>query len=225
MNRYTRIIVILLLVGVVGCGAGTPEEIAVAPTATKDLIPTFTVAPSVTPTVPATATPAPTDTPTGTPSPPATNTPTVAPSATRLPPSNTPVPPTSTPIPPTATPTPAPTIDYVIAGANRELNCDYTYIYGRISNANNEGRAGVQVRAEGIHKTEGTTFTTTTDEQGRYEIFRIPFNELPAAEWAVYVMSEGRRASEPFYWAETSICQSDDPGHSQVLRVDWKVVE
>lgn len=225
MNFCMRIIVGLILVGTVGCGAGAPEEIAVAPTATKDLVPTFTVAPSVTPTAPATKTAIPTKTPTIPPSPTATTTPTVAPSATGVPPTNTPVPPTDTPVPATATTTPAPTIDYVIADANRQLNCNYTYIYGRISNANNEGLAGVQVRAEGIHKTEGTTFTTTTDEQGRYEIFRIPFNELPAAEWAVYVMNDGRRASEPFYWAETSICQSDDPGHSQVLRVDWKLVE
>jgi hypothetical protein len=121
-------------------------------------------------------------------------------------------------------PTPEPVIKYVLAGTQREFNCDFTYIYGTVQNANNFGLANVEVRALGIHKTN-LEFTTRTDAEGRYEIFRISLPDLLAAQWAVMLMEEGREVSERFHWASTPVCESDDLGHSQVLRVDWKLIE
>lgn len=139
-----------------------------------------------------------------------------------------PPPPTATPLPtdtPTLTPTPEPLLKYVIAATNREFNCDFTYVYGTVLNANNFPVAGVEVRALGIHDTSGLDFTVLTDADGRYEAFRFPLAELPGAQWAVMVMEDGREVSERFHWASTPVCNSDDTGHSQVLRVDWKLIE
>jgi hypothetical protein len=139
--------------------------------------------------------------------------------------------PTTTPLPaptvvPTHTPTPEPIINYVLAGTQREFNCSFTYIYGTVRDANNFGIPDVQVRALGIHETSGLEFVTRTDAEGRYEIFRIPLPDLLSAQWAVMIMEDdGREASERFHWASTSVCQSDDLGHSQVLRLDWKLIQ
>lgn len=146
---------------------------------------------------------------------------------------DTPVPDTPTPLPtytpipppPTDTPTPEPIIKYVLAGTNREFNCDFTYIYGSVKNANNFGIPNVEVRALGIHDTTGQDFSTRTDAEGNYEIFRIPLDQLLAAQWAVMLMENDREVSERFHWASTPVCESDDLGHSQVLRVDWKLIE
>lgn len=184
----------------------------------------------VTTTLPPSSTPLPADT--ATPLPPPTDTPTLTattqpePTAT----STNPPPPAATPVPvptepPTVTPTPEPIIKYVIAGTNREFNCDFTYIYGTVQNANNLGLPEVEVRALGIHQTAGLEFVVRTDAEGRYEAFRVPLQELPGAEWAVMVMEDGREVSERFHWTSTPVCESDDTGHSQVLRVDWKLIE
>jgi hypothetical protein len=141
-----------------------------------------------------------------------------------------PPPPTDTPIPaptetPTVTPTPEPIIKYILADTGREFNCEFTYIYGTVGNANNIGIPNIEVRALGIHKTSGLDFTARTDAAGRYEIFRLPLPDLLAAEWAVMLMEDGREVSERFHWGSTPSCQSDDTGNSQVLRVDWKLIE
>ena len=81
------------------------------------------------------------------------------------------------------------------------------------------------MRALGIHQTAGLDFTVRTDADGRYETFRFPLQELLGAEWAVMVMENGREVSERFHWASTPVCASDDTGHSQVLRLDWKLIE
>lgn len=49
--------------------------------------------------------------------------------------------------------------------------------------------------------------------------------DLPSGQWAVMVMEEGREVSERFHWGSTPACPGDDPGNSQVLRLDWKLVE
>jgi len=113
----------------------------------------------------------------------------------------------------------------VLAATRREFNCDYTAIYGTVKNANNFGIPNVEVRALGIHNTSGLDFTTRTDAEGRFEIFRIPLPELQAAEWAVMLVENGRQVSERFHWGSTPACQSDDTGNSQVLRIDWKLIE
>lgn len=92
-------------------------------------------------------------------------------------------------------------------------------------NANNFGIPNVEVRALGIHATDGLDFSGRTDAEGRYEIFRIPLPELLAAEWSVIVMEDGQEISERFHWGSTPACESDDTGNSQVLRVDWKLIE
>jgi hypothetical protein len=126
---------------------------------------------------------------------------------------------------PTVTPTFEPIIKYVLADTRREFNCEFTYIYGTVQNANNYGMPEVEVRALGIHQTSGLDIAARTDAEGRYEIFRIPLPELLAAEWAVMLMEDGREVSERFHWGSTPSCQSDDAGNSQVLRVDWKLIE
>ncbi|GAB4450062.1 MAG: hypothetical protein Fur0044_45610 [Anaerolineae bacterium] len=214
------------------CGGPSAARSAVAPTKTR--LPTFTATPLPLPSPSATATTTPlpaTATPTETPLPPPTlpvveqadtPEPTATPTVPPLP-TDTPVPPpTDTP---TVTPTPEPVIKYVLAAANREFNCDFTSIYGTVLNANNFGLPNVEVRALGIHETSGLDFTVTTDVEGRYEAFRIPLANLPGAQWAVMVMENGQEVSERFHWASTPVCQSDDTGHSQVLRVDWKLIE
>jgi hypothetical protein len=123
------------------------------------------------------------------------------------------------------TPSPEPVIKYVLAAAEKELNCEYTAIHGAVQNANNIGLPNVEVRALGIHETSGVEFTTRTDAAGNYEIFRIPLPDLQAAQWAVTVMENGREVSERFHWASTPTCESDDLGHSQILRINWKLVE
>jgi hypothetical protein len=140
------------------------------------------------------------------------------------------VPPTGTPPPPPAdTPTliatPEPIIKYVLANTQREFNCEYTAIYGTVLNANNFPLPEVEVRALGIHESAGLEFTVRTDAEGRYEAFRIPLPDLQAAQWAVMLVEDGREVSERFHWASTPVCESDDSGHSQVLRVDWKLIE
>jgi hypothetical protein len=125
---------------------------------------------------------------------------------------------------PTITPTPEPIIKYVLAATQREFNCESTAIYGTVKNANNFGVPNVTIRALGIKGTAGE-FTGLTDDKGNYEAFRIPLNQLQAGQWAIMVVEDGREVSERFHWASTPVCQSDDMGHSQVLRVDWKLVE
>lgn len=191
------------------------------------------------PTLTNTPTPAPSDTPTlvvqpdtPTPEPLPTDTPEPLPSDTPTTvntPTHVPIPPTNTPHPtptetPTTTPTPEPVIKYVLAGTAREFNCEYTAIYGSVKNANNFGIPGVQVRALGIKGTGGD-FVAVTDGDGNYEAFRIPLEQLLAGQWAVMVVEDGREISERFHWASTPVCQSDDTGHSQHLRVDWKLIE
>ena len=39
------------------------------------------------------------------------------------------------------------------------------------------------------------------------------------------IMEDGREVSERFHWASTPVCDSDDLGHSQALRLDWKLVQ
>jgi hypothetical protein len=66
---------------------------------------------------------------------------------------------------------------------------------------------------------------TRTDAEGRYEAFRIPFADLLSGQWAIMLMEDGREVSERFHWASTPVCESDDVGNSQVLRLDWKLIE
>jgi hypothetical protein len=229
--------VIILMSMMLACGSG-PQNGAIAPP-TRTPLPTFT----------STSRPAllPTDTPVSEATPTATNTPvlpsTNTPVPTTLPsPTDTPLPeatftpaptsppPTDTPLPPptdtpTVTPTPEPVIKYVLAGSHREFNCDFTYIHGTVKNANSFGIPDVEVRALGIHESTGLDFVTHTDAEGNYEIFRVPLSDLQAAQWAVILMENGAEVSERFHWASTPVCQSDDTGHSQVLRVDWKLIE
>lgn len=231
--RFTLLALILLSLACdIGSGAA---ESRVVPTKTP--LPTFTPTPTFTLPPPPTETPPPTATattvvvaPTSPPTetavpPPPTEAPTTVPLLT-----DNPLPPalTATPLPtatPTATPAPEPVIKYVLGATQREFNCEATYIFGVVQNANNFGVPNVQVRALGIHETSGLDFTVQTDAEGRYEIFRIPLNDLLAAQWAVMLMEDGREVSERFHWASTPVCQSDDLGHSQVLRVDWKLIE
>jgi len=77
----------------------------------------------------------------------------------------------------------------------------------------------------GRHSRTGLEFTVRTDAGGRYEAFRFPLQELLGAEWAIMVMENGREVSERFHWTSTPVCQTDDTGHSQVLRLDWKLIE
>ena len=204
---------------------------AARPSATRTPAPTFTAPPTQTPTV--TFAPLPSPSPSAT----ATETalpPTATATLTGVPPAQPA--PTDTPVPtiaPTATDTPAstvtatpqPVIQYVLASTAREFDCDHTTIYGAVRNANGQGIPGVTVRALGIHETTGLDFSTLTDSEGRYEIFRIPLAELMTAQWAVMVTVDGVEASERFHWASTPVCQSDDLGHSQVLRVDWVLIQ
>ena len=171
----------------------------------------------------ATETPAPTLTPIPTEVP--ADTPTAEPAPTMAPPpptdTATPAPPATPAVPPTA----EPIIKYVIGETHREFNCDFTAIYGWVRDASNLGIPGVTVRALGIHESTGLEFVTQTDGEGHYEAFRIPLAELASAQWAVMLMEDGREVSERFHWTSTAVCQSDDTGHSQVLRVDWKLIE
>lgn len=237
MTRHA-IATIVLLFALLACGLPAQSQratLAVAPTHTPR--PTFTatvppqptIAPTQTPTLPPTATALP---PSPTPPPTALPSATITPTQTPLPPTATPIPPTATPVPPTLTPTPAPptptpqpVIKYVLAGTARDFNCDFTAIYGNVSDANGHGIPNVEVRALGIHETAGLDFTVRTDADGNYEAFRIPLPQLQAGQWAVMVMENGREVSERFHWASTPVCVSDDTGNSQVLRVDWKLVE
>ncbi len=234
MSNKLAALIILLIATTLACGnAGKQTSLAVLPTNTPR--PTFTptplAAPSNTPVPAPIQPPAPTDTPS--PSPVPSNTPaplpTDTPPPTAPPPTNTPLPPpTSTPLPtntPTLAPTPEPVIKYVLAGSSREFNCDYTAIIGTVKNANNFGIPNVEVRALGIHQTTGLDFTVRTDAEGNYQAMRIPLPELQAGQWAVMIMENGQEVSERFHWASTPVCQSDDLGHSQVLRVDWKLIE
>jgi len=231
----------LLICVTLACGGGQPAAGPAIPP-TRMLLPTFTVTSVPVPPPTPTLVPVPTDTPmplaaTETPAPTLTSipvevptevpadTPTAepAPTTVRPPPTDT-----ATPAPtdaPAVTPTQEPIIKYVIADAQREFNCDFTAIYGWVSDASNLGVPGVTVRALGIHESTGLEFVTVTDGEGRYEAFRIPLAELASAQWAVMLMEDGREVSERFHWTSTAVCQSDDTGHSQVLRVDWKLIE
>ena len=242
LSKKINSLVILLIILTLACGGiGNQQGNNQAPS-TKTPLPTFTPSPTLTlqpllptptPVIEVTPTDTPTlvvviDTPTSVSEVPPTDTPvidapTIEPTSTAIP-----LPPIETPVSeatPTDTPTPEPIIKYVLAGTNREFNCDFTYIYGSVKNANNFGIPDVEVRALGIHDTTGQDFTTRTDAEGNYEIFRIPLDQLLAAQWAVMVMENGREVSERFHWASTPVCESDDLGHSQVLRVDWKLIE
>jgi hypothetical protein len=234
LSKRIYFAIALLFCIMLACGGGQRAAGPAAPP-TRTPLPTFTVTPM--PVSPPTPTPAPVliDTPTPIPAtatptttftaiPTDTPVPTPMPTETPLPPTNTP-PPTPTEAPPTETPTPEPIIKYVIADTQRELNCDFTYIYGTVKNANNFGIPDVEVRALGIHQTTGLEFTTRTDAEGRYEIFRIPFADLLSGQWAVMLMEDGREVSERFHWGSTPACEGDDPGNSQVLRLDWKLIE
>ncbi|MBN1995051.1 MAG: carboxypeptidase regulatory-like domain-containing protein [Anaerolineae bacterium] len=222
---------IILLTGLALACRGAQDTTGRVAPPTRTPLPTFTVTPTpallpLPSSTPPTETPfLPPDTPTPSPTAPPTDTPLPTPTPTQqpLPPTNTPLPPPTEA--PTITPTPAPIIKYVLAGAQREFNCDFTYIYGTVKNANNFGIPEVEVRALGIHETTGLDFVTRTDAEGNYEIFRIPFADLLAAQWAVMIMENGQEVSERFHWASTPVCESDDPGHSQVLRLDWKLIE
>ena len=201
------------------------------PTSTRTPVPTFThtltLQPKPTYTLIPTPSPSATSPPANPPPTPTlipTSTPTVPPAPTSTPPPTVAPTPTETAVP-TVTPTPEPVILYVLASTQREFNCDYTYIYGTVQDANGKGIPGVTVRALGIHETTGLDFTTQTDAQGRYEVFRFPLAELQVGQWAVILMSAGGEVSERFHWASTPVCQSSDLGHSQVLRVDWKLIE
>ncbi len=236
MTRHANATIVLLF-ALLACGLPAPSsqrESALAPTTTP--LPTFTATALPQPAViPPTDTPIP---PTVTPLPPSpTATATIPPTVT-IAPTETPSPPTETPVPPTATPsptatftpapptpTPQPVIKYVLAGTAREFNCDDTAIWGNVSDANGHGIPNVEVRALGIHETTGQDFTVRTDAEGTYEAFRIPLPQLQAGQWAVMVMEAGREVSERFNWASTPACISDDTGNSQVLRVDWKLIE
>lgn len=224
----------VFLVGVtLACGVNQQASESVArPTRTP--LPTFTITP--TPGLSPTPTPSShfTDTPTLIPiteTSTATATPIATDTPAPTPPSTEPPPPTNTPLPilttntPSITPTPEPIIKYVLANAQREFNCDFTYIYGTVKNANTFGLSDVEVRALGIHNTEGLEFTTRTDAEGHYEIFRIPLSDLLAAEWAVMLMKNGREVSERFHWGSTPSCESDDTGNSQVIHLDWTLIE
>ena len=223
---------IVALISLILACAGGQQAAGPAISPTRTALPTFTITPTPAPPPTETPTSFPTDTPTAipatdtpspTPPPPPTNTPLPSPTETPLPPTGTPPPvPTDTP---TVTPTLEPIITYVLAGTRREFNCDFTSIYGTVLNANNFGLPNVEVRALGIHGTAGTEFTTRTDAEGRYEVFRIPLPDLLAAEWAVMLMDNGREVSERFHWGSTPACISDDTGNSQVLRLDWKLIE
>lgn len=239
MLRRITIPTLLLILTLIACGRSTRQlqPLAVPPTNTPR--PTFTATqppvvaqvPTATPIPTETPTPLSTETPTATFTPEATETPlpTEIPAETPAPPTNTPLPPTGTPLPlptdtPTITPTPEPVIRYVLAGTERTFDCEYTYIYGTVKNANNFGVPNVEVRALGIHSTT-LDFTVRTDAEGRYEVMRFPLPDLRTADWAVMLMEDGREVSERFHWKSTEVCPSDDPGHSQVLRVDWKLIE
>ncbi len=231
MSKQTRYPIIALVCLMLACG-GSQQAAGSQISPTRTPLPTFTLTHTPAPRLTDTPTPLPTDTPTSIP---ATNTPlptqTPLPTDTPLPlPTDTSQPPTATPLPvptetPTITPTPEPLIKYVLAGSQREFNCDFTYIYGTVLNANNFGVADVEVRALGIHGTSGLDFTGRTDAEGRYEIFRFPLPDLLAAEWAVMLMEDGREVSERFHWGSTPACVSDDLGNSQVLKIDWKLIE
>lgn len=105
------------------------------------------------------------------------------------------------------------------------MNCNETAVFGRVSNANNIGLANVQIQALGIHQTTGLAFVATTDSDGNYEAFRLPLTDLQSGQWAIMVLENGQEVSERFHWASTPVCDSDDDGHSQTLRVDWKLIE
>lgn len=122
-------------------------------------------------------------------------------------------------------PTPGPITKYILGGATREFNCGFTYIYGTVKDANNLGIPDVEVRALGIHETGGLEFVARTDAEGGYEVFRIPISDLPSGQWAIMLMEDGREVSERFHWASTPVCESEDLGNSQVLRLDWKLIE
>jgi hypothetical protein len=120
---------------------------------------------------------------------------------------------------------PEPVVKYVLANAQREFNCGFTSVYGTVKDANNLGIPNVEVRALGIHETSGLDFVTRTDAEGNYEVFRIPLADLLSGQWALMLMEDGREVSERFHWASTAICQSEDLGHSQVLRLEWKLIQ
>jgi hypothetical protein len=39
------------------------------------------------------------------------------------------------------------------------------------------------------------------------------------------MMENKRQVSKRFLWASTPTCDGDDTDHSQMLRVDWKLIE
>ncbi len=221
---------IVLLLGVAACRLGGEKPVSVSVLPTPTLRPTFTpVTPSATPIW----TPTNTMTLTFTPVPPTyTSTPM---------PSDTPLPPTSTPVPtkpvPTDTPTPAPTntaaptpdatavrLKYVLAGAERKLNCFEVAVYGTVLNANNQPLPGVSIEAVGIHGTQGRHIGVVGND-GAYAIPLARFSDLPRSEWYVAVFEGDEEVSERFHWTATAACQSNDSGDSQVLWIHWKLIE
>ncbi len=230
MDRHLWLTALLIGLTLACGGMQSARRAAVPPTRTPH--PTFTSTSMSSPTAPFTSTPSATLTepPTHTLAPTPIATDTDAPTPTPVDtPTAVPAPPTPTPEPlptdtATMTPQPEPIIRYVLADAQREFNCEHTAIYGTVSNANGFGLPGVTVRALGIKGTTGD-HVAVTDAEGKYEIFRIPLEQLQAGEWAVMIVENGVEASERFHWASTPVCKSDDTGHSQVLRVDWKLIE
>ena len=213
------------------CFSGKPQTgVSLPPTAT--LRSTFTpVSPTATPTDIPTLTQTPT--PTFTVVPPTATLPPV-PTGTPVPPTNTVVPPTPTPVDtPTPLPadTPAPTPDatashikYVLAGAERKLNCFEVAVYGTVLDANNRALPGVSIEAVGIHGTQGR-HVGAVGEDGSYALPLARFSDLPHSEWYVAVVENDEEVSERFHWTATAACQSSDSGDSQVLWVHWKLIE
>ncbi len=165
------------------------------PTATDTATPTATWTPSPTPTntpTPLPPTPTPTD----------TATPTPIPTKTRRPP----------PPKPTATPTPFP-YEYIIAEAGPD--CQRTWVWGYVVDANGIGEAGVQVRVGNI---EGWRGDVWTDANGRYE---ATFAWEPkAGQWFVRVFKGGQPRSMQFWFRSGGGCEG--PYSLQQFHVDWQ---
>jgi hypothetical protein len=104
------------------------------------------------------------------------------------------------------------------------MNCQQVKIHGSVLNASNSPLQNVTVEVVGIHETSGH-YVVQTDAQGRYEVVLGTLSEVPSGQWYVAVVRDNSEVSERYHWASTSICESDDLGHSQQLQIDWKLVE
>ncbi len=183
------------------------------PTATLDQ----TYPPTWTPTP--TRTPGPTKTATNT----RTPTPTKTPTSTRTPtPTKTPTS-TSTSPPPTVTPTPTP-LPYTVASHSSRNNCADIGLEGVVNGSDGLPLAGVQVQYGEIG-VGGSRFIATTDNNGRYGALLLPGSSKPASyrshDWYVYIVENGKRASEEFRFATDPIyannptyCDREDNNNS-----------